>query len=44
MIIDNCLWVGFAGCTVESRPVIDTAGDAPVFISTISLGELAFGV
>ncbi|WP_175981906.1 type II toxin-antitoxin system VapC family toxin [Burkholderia sp. BCC1630] len=44
MIIDSCVWVGLAGGTVKSRPVIDTAGDAPVFISTIPLGELAFGV
>ncbi|MBM5621902.1 VapC toxin family PIN domain ribonuclease, partial [Burkholderia pseudomallei] len=29
---------------VAPRAVIDAAGDASVFISTISLGELAFGV
>ncbi|WP_332391721.1 hypothetical protein [Burkholderia ubonensis] len=44
VIIDSCVWVGLAGGTVDSRVVIDTAGDAPVFISTISLGELTFGV
>ncbi|WP_230388028.1 hypothetical protein [Burkholderia pseudomallei] len=35
---------GLAGGMVAPRAVIDAAGDAPVFISTISLGELAFGV
>ena len=44
VIIDSCVWVGLAGGAVEPRAVIDTAGDAPVFISTVSLGELAFGV
>lgn len=44
MIIDSCVWVGLAGGSVAPRAVIDTTGDAPVFISTISLGELAFGV
>ncbi|MBR8093752.1 VapC toxin family PIN domain ribonuclease [Burkholderia cenocepacia] len=29
---------------VAPRAEIDAAGDAPVFISTILLGELAFGV
>lgn len=44
VIIDSCVWVGLAGGMVAPRAVIDAAGDAPVFISTISLGELAFGV
>lgn len=44
VIIDSCVWVGLAGGMVAPRAVIDAAGDAPVFISTISLGELASGV
>ncbi|WP_321959029.1 hypothetical protein [Burkholderia cenocepacia] len=44
MIIDSCVGVGLAGGMVAPRAEIDAAGDAPVFISTILLGELAFGV
>jgi hypothetical protein len=33
-----------AGCAIEPRDVVDTAGDAPVFVSPLSLGVLAFGV
>jgi predicted nucleic acid-binding protein len=44
VIIDSCVWVGLAGGTVAPRAVIDAAGDAQVFLSVISLGELAFGV
>ncbi|WP_337249626.1 hypothetical protein [Burkholderia sp. KCJ3K979] len=44
VIIDSCVGVGLAGGMVAPRAVIDAAGDAPVFISTILLGELAFGV
>ena len=35
VIIDSCVWVA-AGGMVAPRAVIDAAGDAPVFISTIS--------
>lgn len=44
VIIDSCVGVGLAGGMVAPRAEIDAAGDAPVFISTILLGELAFGV
>lgn len=44
MIVDSCIWVGLAAGQVEPQAVIDTAGNAPVFISAISLGELSFGV
>jgi predicted nucleic acid-binding protein len=44
MIFDSCIWVGLAANQVDRQAVIDAAGDAPVFTSTISLGELNFGV
>ncbi|MFZ2121986.1 MAG: type II toxin-antitoxin system VapC family toxin [Rhodoferax sp.] len=44
IIFDSCIWVGLAANQVDPQAVIDAAGDAPVFTSTISLGELNFGV
>ena len=44
MILDSCIWVALAANTLERQTVIDLAGEAPVFISVISLGELGFGV
>ncbi|WP_246795674.1 type II toxin-antitoxin system VapC family toxin [Burkholderia perseverans] len=44
VILDSCVWVALAGGMLAKDAVIAAAGDAPVFISTISLGELAFGV
>lgn len=44
IIFDSCIWVGLAANHVDRQAVIDAAGDAPVFTSTISLGELNFGV
>ncbi len=44
MIFDSCIWVALAAKQVEPQAVIDAAGDAPVFTSVISLGELSFGV
>ncbi|UVT00193.1 type II toxin-antitoxin system VapC family toxin [Burkholderia glumae] len=44
VILDSCVWVALAGGTLAKHTVIAAAGNAPVFISTISLGELAFGV
>lgn len=44
IIFDSCIWVGLAANRVDRQAVIDAAGDAPVFTSTISLGELHFGV
>ena len=44
MIFDSCIWLGLAANQVDRQVVIDAAGDAPVFTSTISLGELNFGV
>ena len=44
MIFDSCIWVGLAANQVNRQALIDAAGEAPVFTSTISLGELNFGV
>ena len=44
MIFDSCIWIGLAAGQVTPRAVIVAAGEAPVFSSVISLGELAFGV
>lgn len=44
VILDSCVWVGLLAGQVEHQAVIDTTGDAPVFVSVVSLGELAFGV
>lgn len=44
LIFDSCIWVGIAAGQVNPQAVIAGAGDAPVFTSVISLGELSFGV
>ena len=44
MIFDSCIWVEMAAGQVDRQAVIAAAGDAPVFTSVISLGELSFGV
>jgi len=44
MIFDSRIWIGLAAGQVTPRAVIVAAGEAPVFSSVISLGELAFGV
>ncbi|SAK56949.1 PilT protein-like protein [Caballeronia temeraria] len=44
VILDSCIWVALAAKTLARQTVIDLAGEAPVFISVISLGELGFGV
>ncbi|WP_338911885.1 type II toxin-antitoxin system VapC family toxin [Mycetohabitans rhizoxinica] len=44
VILDSCIWVALAAKTLDSQTVIELAGDASVFISVISLGELGFGV
>jgi predicted nucleic acid-binding protein len=44
VILDSCVWVGLLAGQVERQAVINTTGDAPVFVSVVSLGELAFGV
>jgi len=44
MIFDSCIWIGLAAGQVETQSVIAAAGEAPIFTSVISLGELSFGV
>ncbi len=44
VILDTCVWVGLAAGQVAHGSVITACGNAPVFVSAISLGELAFGV
>ena len=44
MIFDSCIWVALAANQVDRQAVIDAAGEAMVFTSVISLGELSFGV
>ena len=44
MILDSCVWIGLASNQVNRQAVIEVAGNLPVFISVISLGELSFGV
>jgi predicted nucleic acid-binding protein len=44
MIFDTCIWVGLAAGQLDRKTVIAAAGDLPVFISAISVGELGFGV
>jgi len=44
VIFDSCIWVGLAAGQVDREAVIEAAGEAPVFTSVITLGELGFGV
>lgn len=44
VILDSCIWVGLATGQLSTAQVIAAANDAPVFVSVVSLGELAFGV
>ena len=44
MIFDTSIWVGLAAGQITSEAVLTAAGDQPVYISAISLGELSFGV
>ena len=44
MILDSCIWVALASNALENQVVIDAAGDADIYTSVISLGELSFGV
>jgi len=44
MILDSCIWVALASNALENQVLIDAAGDADIYTSVISLGELSFGV
>ena len=44
VIFDGRIWLGLAAGVMSRQAVIAAAGEAPVFTSAISLGELRFGV
>ena len=44
MIFDSCVWVALANGQLDPLTVPEAAGEAPVFTSVISMGELSFGV
>jgi predicted nucleic acid-binding protein len=44
VIFDSCVWIALAAGQLEHDAVIQTTGDAPIFTSAITLGELNFGV
>ena len=44
VIVDSCIWVAHAAGEIGQQDLIAAVGDAPVFVSVISLGELSFGV
>ncbi|MCD6672793.1 MAG: type II toxin-antitoxin system VapC family toxin [Burkholderiaceae bacterium] len=44
VIVDSCVWVALGSGELGSQAVIDAAGEEPVFLSAITLGELSFGV
>ncbi len=44
VIWDSCLWVALAGGQLTQEALITASGDAAVFTSVVSLGELSFGV
>jgi predicted nucleic acid-binding protein len=44
VIFDSCIWIGLAAGEIDREDVFTAAGDAPVFTSVVSLGELSFGV
>lgn len=44
IIFDTCIWVGLASGQLAHQAIINAAGDHPVMLSAVSLGELHFGV
>ena len=44
VIFDSCIWIGLASGQIDAQTIERTCGDAPVYASSISLGELIFGV
>ncbi len=44
VIFDSCIWIALASKQITRAALIEAAGDAPIFTSVISLGELGFGV
>ena len=44
MIFDTSIWIGLTSGQISGKAILEAAGDEPVFVSAISLGELSFGV
>ena len=44
MIFDTSIWIGLSTEQIDKRAIIEATASQPVFISVISLGELALGV
>ncbi len=44
VIFDSCIWVGLAAGRLDRQSIIAACGELPVYVSVISLGELAYGV
>ncbi|MBL0041915.1 MAG: type II toxin-antitoxin system VapC family toxin [Xanthomonadales bacterium] len=44
VIFDSCIWIALGAGELSHETVISTCGDAPVYASAVSLGELRFGV
>ncbi|MBK6436281.1 MAG: PIN domain-containing protein [Rhodanobacteraceae bacterium] len=44
VIFDSCIWVALGSGQLSHDAVIAAAGEAPVYTSSVALGELRFGV
>jgi predicted nucleic acid-binding protein len=44
LIFDSCIWVALASGQLDRERLVELAGDVPVFVWAISLGELRLGV
>lgn len=44
IIFDSCIWIALASEEFDREALIQRTGNAPIFTSVISLGELSFGV
>lgn len=44
VIFDSCIWVALGTGQLSHESVIAASGEAPVYASAVSLGELRFGV
>lgn len=42
LIFDSCIWVALASGQMDQERLVALAGEEPVFISAVSLGELRF--
>jgi predicted nucleic acid-binding protein len=43
VILDTCVWIERMASRLSAMEIVRVCGDAPVFLSSISLGELHFG-